>query len=108
MDRIDNAVVDAMLETAEQGRELNYNAFALAPGRLAKAYSLVRNAFGLPGPVPEGMSAVSALRNRYYTSSHDAYADQVDELADSFMEKNGYEAPYWRLVELARSVVSND
>lgn len=56
-DHVDNAVIDAMLETAERGAPLWYQHWKLPSARLAKAWSVVGNWFGRIGPVPEGMSA---------------------------------------------------
>lgn len=106
MDRIDNAVVDAMLETAERGQKLDYSWYYLAPGRLAKAYSVLLNLFGGIGPVPEGMSAASALRNKAFTMRHDALADRVSKMSSEFMADNGYHAPYWKVLQMARTAVS--
>ena len=107
-DRIDNAVVDAMLENAERGERLEFPWYELPAGRLAKAYSLVLNSFGSTGPIPEGMSAPSALRNKSYTARHQHYARLVEQRADSFVNEFGYHAPYWRLLDMARITVTDD
>lgn len=106
-DRIDNAVVDAMLESAEDGQRLGYPWYMLAPGRLAKAFSAGMNTFGGTGPIPEGMSTPAALRNRSYTAMHNEYAARVESAAEEFRSSNGYEPPYWQLVSLARTVVAD-
>ena len=105
-DRIDNAVVDAMLERADAAERLGFPWYQLAPGRLAKAYSLLLNSFGRIGPVPEGMSAAAALRNRAYTERHDGIAERVGEAASNFASAEGYPPPYWRLVDIARGSVA--
>ncbi|NND71889.1 MAG: hypothetical protein HKN43_09935, partial [Rhodothermales bacterium] len=107
-DRIDNAVVDAMLEGAERGDRLGYPWYELPVGRIAKIYSRVANMFGQVGPVPEGMSATAALRNKSYTATHQRLAGIVAEEAGAFRVANGYEPPYWQLVEIARNVVEGD
>ncbi|HBC45621.1 MAG TPA: hypothetical protein DCZ43_01100 [candidate division Zixibacteria bacterium] len=101
-DHIDNAVTDAMLEGAEKGDKLNYNIFLLPLARVAKAYSWILNRFGAVGPVPEGMSAKGAMRNKYYTKEHDRIKTRTLELASRFQITNGYRPPYWELLQLAR------
>ena len=76
-DHIDNAVTDAMLEGAEAGDNIEYSALLLPFARIAKGYSFVLNGLERTGPVPEGMSAPAALRNRSYTRRHQALARTV-------------------------------
>ena len=69
-DHVDNAIIDVMLEGAERGDRLIYDWYLLPFGRLAKAYSAVKNWFGAVGPVPEGMNASAALRNDNFSNRH--------------------------------------
>ncbi len=101
-DHVDNAVVDAMLEGAEAGDPLTYPIALLPVARLAKAYSWLLNRAGAVGPVPEGLSAAAALRNREFTRTHAAIKTEVVRLAQEFTRRNGYRPPYWELVALAR------
>ena len=101
-DHVDNAAVDAMLEGAERGDTLDYAWFLLAPARLAKLYSSALNAFGLVGPVPEGLSAAGALRTRRFIQTHALIRDRVLRLAQEFERSRGYVPPYWELAKLAR------
>jgi len=101
-DHIDNAVVDAMLEGAEQGDALGYPWLLLPLARAVKAYSSLLNAVGLVGPVPEGLSAAGALRNRQFSRMHAAIKQRVVLLASEFERVHGYRPPYWNLVDLAR------
>lgn len=105
-DQIDNAVTEVMLEGAEAGADIGVNPLLLPAARLAKGVSLVMNAIGRTGPVPEGMSATAALRNRAYTATHRALAQRTAELAASFERGNGYRPPYWELVRLARQAAN--
>jgi hypothetical protein len=105
-DHVDNAVVDAMLEGAERGETLDYGTFLLPVARLAKLYSSALNAFGLVGPVPEGLSAAGALRTRSFMRTHAAIKDRVLRLAEEFERNHGYTPPYWELVKLARQAQS--
>lgn len=102
-DHIHNAVVDAMLEGAESGDELTYPAPMLPLARVAKGYSMVLNELRRVGPVPEGMTAGAALRNRTYTRRHNELATEVRRDAEAFVSANGYRPPYWVLVDLARA-----
>lgn len=105
-DHVDNAVVDAMLEGAERGEPLDYRTLLLPLARVGKLYSSALNAFGLVGPVPEGLSAAGALRTRGFMRTHAAIKDRVLRLAQEFERSHGYTPPYWELVKLARQAHS--
>lgn len=102
-DHVDNAVIDVMLEAAEDGLGLDYNLWMLPPARLAKAYSMVKNWFGAVGPVPEGMSATTALRVDRLKGMHAELTARVMQKAEQFKTERGYAPPYWELVRLARA-----
>lgn len=102
-DHVDNAVVESMLESAEEGQPLDYPWYLLPAARVAKAWSAVSNALGGVGPVPEGMSAPGALRNRTLTLRHTALKGRTLELAARFEAQHGYRPPTWQLVRLART-----
>jgi hypothetical protein len=101
-DHVDNAVIDAMLEGAEQGEMLDYNRWRLPLSRVAKAYSVVKNWFGGVGPVPEGMSATTGLRAETLRIRHAAIKARLLESIEEFKAGRGYTPPYWELVALAR------
>ncbi|HSW54047.1 MAG TPA: YiiX/YebB-like N1pC/P60 family cysteine hydrolase [Ignavibacteriaceae bacterium] len=101
-DHLDNAVTDVMLEEADSGKVLTYEWYILPIGRVMKFYSLILNAFGSEGPVPEGMSAEAALKNVNYSNTHDQIKSKLIILAEQFKILNGYTPPYWELVNLAR------
>ena len=101
-DHLDNAVIDVMLERAEEGEELGYPWYALPVARVMKGYSLALNLFGGVGPIPEGMSATAALRNTEFSSSHKAISQRLETLAAEYVSEKGYKPPYWELVRLAR------
>lgn len=105
-DRIDNAVVDIMLEGAENGDLLDYDHYMLPVARILKAYSFILNQFGGVGPVPEGMNATAALRNKWFSRRHTNTKARLLVLADQSRENNGYSPPYWELVKLARIAYS--
>lgn len=104
-DHIDNAVIDAMLEGAEAGDELHYDWYRLPAARLAKGYSWLLNRVGAVGPIPQGMSARSALRNQAFSARQRALAAEVTARASAFERDRGYPPPYWVTLDLARSVM---
>jgi Permuted papain-like amidase enzyme, YaeF/YiiX, C92 family len=104
-DHVDNAVTDVLLEGAGRGERLRYPWYQLPGARLAKGYSWVLERFARIGPIPEGMSAAAALRNRAFTERHRRLATQVRAAADAWASSHGYRPPYWTLVELARTAV---
>ncbi len=105
-DHVDNAVIDAMLEGAEGGDRLTYPWYALPIGRVAKGYSMLLERFGRVGPVPEGMSAVAALRNRAFGTRERHLAAQVGAQATLLAQRQGYPPPYWTLLDLARQAAA--
>jgi len=105
-DRLDNAVVDIMLESADKGERLGYDWYKLPMARIAKAYSVILNQFGGLGPVPEGMDASAALRNEWFSGKHNRTKEKLLLLAEQFKETNGYAPPYWELIKLARQAYS--
>lgn len=105
-DHVDNAVIDAMLEAAERGVDIDYDYLHLPLARITKAYSLALNAAGQHGPVPEGMSATTALRSRWLDEQHQAIKADVLRRAGAFTAKRGYVPPYWQLVKMARASVT--
>lgn len=102
-DRFDNAVTEVMLEGAEKGEELDYQGYLRPAARLVKLYSRSLNLAGKAGPIPEGMSADAALRTEEYMARHGAIGERLALMAERFKKKNGYEAPYWQLVKMARA-----
>ena len=105
-DHTDNAVIDVMLEGADAGDRLGYPWYLLPIGRIAKAYSVVLNAVGAVGPIPEGMNATTALRNKAFMRRHAAIKGRLLVRADEFKKHQGYPPPYWELVRLARQAKS--
>lgn len=101
-DHVDNAVTDVMLEGADRGTTLSYDWYTLPVARLMKAYSWARVQAGGAGPIPEGMSAAAALRNRSYGAEHAARAAALRAAAAEWRTANGYPPAYWTLVSLAR------
>lgn len=101
-DHLDNAVIDVMLEGAENGDKLEFKWYLLAPARIVKAYSLLLNLFGSAGPIPEGMSAAAALKVSEFSKRHKQIKKQLTLEAAEFKKRKGYPPPYWELIKLAR------
>jgi hypothetical protein len=106
-DHADNAVIDVMLEAAEQGEPLSFNPYLLPLARVLKAYSVVKNWLGAVGPVPEGMSATTALRVHRLRKRHAAIKARLFEGVERFKTERGYTPPYWTLVSMARVAARN-
>ena len=105
-DHIDNAILDAMLEGAERGDPIDYSYPRLPVARLAKAYSVILNLFGTAGPIPEGMSATTALRAEWLGARHALLKADVDRRVAAFRAEHGYTPPYWELLDMARAALA--
>jgi len=101
-DHVDNAAVDAMLEGAERGTDLEFAWYRLPLARLAKAYSWALVRVGRTGPIPEGMSASAALRNQEFSARQPRISAAVTARAEEHRRTRGYPPPYWTLLEYAR------
>ena len=102
-DHLDDAVIDAMLEFAdEHGQEVGHAALMLPVARLVKVVSWAQNMMGGPGIIPKGMSPTTALRAKWLDARHEAIAAQVRAEALTFETEEGYKPPYWRLLAMAR------
>jgi Permuted papain-like amidase enzyme, YaeF/YiiX, C92 family len=102
-DHVDNATIDVLLEGAEAGEPLSYNWLLLPVARVMKGYSLLLNVFGKVGPVPEGMSATAALRNKRLSAWHEQIREGVGRRIVQFRQEKGYTPPYWELLKMARA-----
>lgn len=101
-DHIDNAVMDVLLEKANAGEKISYNTWQLPVVRVLKGYCVIKNLFGKEGMIPEGMSALQALKNQNFVAMHVGLKNKTMLLANDFIKQNGYRPPYWQLVSLAR------
>lgn len=104
-DHIDNAIIEALLEQAEAGKELSYDWYLLPVARAMKLYSTIINLFGKVGPVPEGMSPESALRHKKLVAIHEEIKNEVENRVKYFTEQMNYNLPYWKLVSFARELI---
>ena len=101
-DHVHNAAIDAMLEQAEAGAPLDHAAFMLPVARVLKAWSALLVALGREGPIPEGMSATTALRAQWLAKRHGAIETCVQARVTTYEREHGRRPPYWTLVALAR------
>lgn len=105
LDHMDNAIVDARLETAELGARLEFNQWLLPPMRVLKAGCWLLNQMGGTGPIPEGMSATTALRVSQFKRQHAAARERLQQSLEQFQQGNGYVPPDWELLALARRAI---
>ena len=107
--RLDNAITDVLLEEADRGADLEYRWFALPATRLLKGASVVLGMLGWSPVIPTGMSTDAALRIRALVSevSPTMKATLIERERD-FEQANGFRAPYWTLVELARASLEDN
>jgi len=102
MDHVDNVVTEAMLDGAAGGDRLTHTWYALPVVRLLKGYSIVLNAVGKTGPVPEGMNATVAARFHALGHRHSEITQRVLAMAEEFQGSMGYRPPEWQLVRMAK------
>jgi hypothetical protein len=107
-DHIDNAVMDALLEKANKGEQIDYNTWQLPIVRVIKGYCVIKTLFGKTGMIPEGMSATKALKNQTFVAMHVKTKSKTMKLADDFIKEYGYRPPYWQLVKFAEKAASEN
>lgn len=97
----DNAVMDALLEQADQGKKIGYNHWQLPLVRLVKGWCMIKNYFGKTGIIPEGMSATRALKNQYFVAMYQHLKTKTSDGIAQFKSANGYLPPYWQMIKIA-------
>ncbi len=102
-DHIDNAVMDALLEQADKGKQITYAHWQLPFVRMVKLWCIIKNQFGGVGIIPEGMSATQALKNQTFVALYNNVKTQTNTLSNQFIKANQYTPPYWQLVAIARN-----
>ena len=107
-DHVDNAVMDALIERANAGEELDYNIWTLPLARVLKAYSYVLTVIGKEGIIPEGMDAMTALKNNDLVKRFQGVKSRTLEKAEQFKIERGYLPPYWQLVRFAQESLINN
>jgi hypothetical protein len=107
-DHIDNVIVDAVIEWVDKGNEISHDWYLLPFARVIKLYSGILNQFNLAGPIPEGMSATSALKHEAFNSLHEKVEKSVVIKSEQFRLKNNYVPPYWKLVSFANEYFNTD
>ncbi len=106
-DHLDNAVMDALIERANAGEKLDYNIWLLPLARVLKAYSFLLTAIGKEGVIPEGMGAVTALKNNDFVDRFKKCKALTASKITVFKEENKYLPPYWQMVRFAEESVVN-
>ncbi len=106
-DRLDNVTLDVLLESAERGDRLGYVGAAPLVAGMVKAWSSLQSVLGLTPRIPQGISLTSALRVHALTEEvHPRLRQAIESVARDFKASQGYEAPYWTLIELARDTLA--
>jgi len=106
-DHVYNAVMDVLIEKADSGEEISYNRWLLPPVRVFKGYCWVMNQFGRVERIPEGMSAIRALKNEWFVSRFQHLKEKTEKRVIGFRQQNGYFPPMWKLIALAREADSD-
>lgn len=96
----DNAVMDVLLEEADQGKQIDYNLWQLPVVRLVKGWCMIKNYFGKPAIIPEGMSATQALKNQYFVAMYQQLKEKTVDKISQFKKQNNYLPPYWQMIKL--------
>lgn len=105
-DRVDNTMLDALLEAAERGDRLGYAWYEYPVGALVKFWSWCKSLFGFEPTIPEGMSISAALRvNTLVKKLHPLLKEDIEQAAEHFEAEHGYVAPYWALMDMAREIL---
>ena len=102
-DHLDNAVMDALISEANKGEKLDYNMWLLPIARVLKTYSVILTTLGKEGIIPEGMDAISALKNNDFVNRFQSLKSVTLKKAENFKIENGYNPPYWQLVRMAEN-----
>ncbi|MGB5645980.1 MAG: hypothetical protein WBM55_02590, partial [Muriicola sp.] len=83
------------------------NRWMLPVARVVKGYSYFLNLFGKEGVIPEGMGAVTALKNTDFVDRFQKCKALTASKAKVFQEENKYLPPYWQLVRFAEASIVN-
>ena len=106
--RLDNAITDALLESADTGVDLGYSWLMRPVGRALKGVSVAQGAVGSLPLIPRGMSSDAALRVRALVEIvNPTVKEELVARSDAFAAERGYPAPYWTLVELAGEALAS-
>ncbi|TFG78984.1 MAG: hypothetical protein E4H26_01080 [Flavobacteriales bacterium] len=106
-DHLDNAVMDALIARANAGEKLDYHIWMLPIARVVKGYSIMLNTIGKEGIVPEGMGAVTALKNTDFVNRFQKCKALTMLKTKAFEEENKYVPPYWQMVRFAEETTSD-
>ncbi len=101
-DHMDNAIIEVRLDEADRGEPLTLALWKLPFMKLIKGYSVILNGLGREGPVPEAMTARTALLYMRFGEVHEAVKRLVVQDVEDFREKNRYLPPYWQLLDIIR------
>lgn len=107
--RFDDVTTDVLLQGADEGDRLGYHWYHLPVARLLKTWSGLQALLGSVPTIPKGMSAPAALRvDALSHRVHPTLRAAIERSAAAFQGHNGYEAPYWVLVESGRQALTEE
>ncbi|MDT8375809.1 MAG: YiiX/YebB-like N1pC/P60 family cysteine hydrolase [Mariprofundaceae bacterium] len=105
-DRIDNAIMDVLLEEAEKGLSLGYPKYKMPLAGVVKLWSRVQALLGFDRAIPKGMGTTTALKvNALMEKVFPLLRERLVKAEAAFRERRGYLPPYWSLLELADGIV---
>ena len=107
-DHLDNAVMDALINQANNGKELDYNMWLLPIARVVKGYSFILTTIGKEGVIPEGMAAITALKNNDFIDKFQHCKSLTQSKIKVFKEENNYLPPYWEMVRIAEESLDKE
>ena len=79
----------------------------LPVARVIKGYSIFLNTIGKEGIIPEGMGAVTALKNIDFVDRFKKCKSRTELKINTFKEENKYIPPYWQMVRFAEESLIN-
>jgi len=102
-DRLDNAIMDALLEEAEKGLRLAYPAYKYPLASGVKLWGNVQQLVGNNPTIPKGMKVSTALKvDSLVKKVFPLLKQRLRQAAVAFRKGHGYSPPYWSLMQLSR------
>ena len=79
--------MDALLEEADKGKQINYLTLQLPVVRVVKGWCRWNNLFGKPAIITEGTSAAQALKNQYFVAMYLKLSSATKLMSDQFINE---------------------
>lgn len=104
-DRIDNAILDVLLEQANNGLRLNYSWYKQPVAMLVKLFTV----FQEEPIIPKGMAPSAALRAQALTEKiHPLLRKATKSKVEQYRRSFNYEPPYWELTKLVQEAIEEN